>query len=72
MELCVKRTDFSEQSTIGEMSVDGKFECYTLEDKVRPVRIMGRLYSHRALRSNYRLLPAVSAPATASSECAEL
>lgn len=26
MELCVKRTDFSEQSTIGEMSVDGKFE----------------------------------------------
>src|SRR5687768_3279682 len=42
MELRVKRTDFSEQSTIGEMSVDGKFECYTLEDKVRPVKIMGK------------------------------
>ena len=42
MELHVKRTDFSEQSTIGEMRVDGEFECYTLEDKVRPVKIMGK------------------------------
>lgn len=42
MELHVKRTDFSEQSTIGEMRVDGKFECYTLEDKVRPVKIKGK------------------------------
>jgi hypothetical protein len=42
MELRVKRTDFSEQSTIGEMQVDGQFECYTLEDKVRPVKIAGK------------------------------
>src|SRR5687768_13656662 len=42
MELHVKRTDFSEQSTIGEMRVDGEFECYTLEDKVRPVKIAGK------------------------------
>lgn len=41
MELQVKRTDFSEESTIGELSVDGQFECYTLEDKVRPVKIAG-------------------------------
>jgi hypothetical protein len=41
MELNVKRTDLSENSTIGELSVDGQFECYTLEDKVRLVKIKG-------------------------------
>jgi hypothetical protein len=42
MELQVKRTDFFENSTIGELSVDGQLECYTLEDKVRPVKIKGK------------------------------
>lgn len=42
MELRVKRIQFSEESTIGELSVDGQFECYTLEDKVRPVKVKGR------------------------------
>ncbi|WP_025041579.1 DUF5675 family protein [Nitrosospira briensis] len=42
MELQIKRTDFSEESTIGELSVNGVFECYTLEDKVRPVKIAGK------------------------------
>lgn len=41
MELNVKRTDLSENCTIGELSVDGQFECYTLEDMVRPVKIKG-------------------------------
>jgi hypothetical protein len=41
MELQLKRTDFFENSTIGELSVDGQLECYTLEDKVRPVKIKG-------------------------------
>jgi hypothetical protein len=42
MDLNVKRLEFSEESTIGELSVDGQFECYTLEDKVRPVKIAGK------------------------------
>ena len=42
MELQVKRMEFSEESTIGELWVDGVFECYTLEDKVRPVKIAGK------------------------------
>lgn len=42
MELQVKRTDFSEDSTIGELYVNSQFECYTLEDKVRPVKIAGK------------------------------
>ncbi|MEO6823597.1 MAG: DUF5675 family protein [Nitrosospira sp.] len=41
MELNVKRTDLSENCTIGELSVGGQFECYTLEDTVRPVKIKG-------------------------------
>ena len=42
MDLLVKRLEFSDDSTIGELSVDGQFECYTLEDKVRPVKIKGK------------------------------
>lgn len=42
MELQVKRTDLTDESTIGELSVNGEFECYTLEDKVRPVKIAGK------------------------------
>ncbi len=42
MELRVERTDFSETSTIGKLYVDDQFECYTLEDKVRPVKIKGK------------------------------
>lgn len=33
MELELKRTTFSKYSTIGELYVDGKFFCYTLEDE---------------------------------------
>lgn len=42
MELRMERTDFSEGSTIGRLYVDDQFECYTLEDKVRPVKIKGK------------------------------
>lgn len=35
------RKVFTDKSTIGELSVDGTFECFTLEDKVRPVKIRG-------------------------------
>jgi hypothetical protein len=42
VELQVKRTDLTDESTIGEFSVNGQFECYTLEDKVRLVKIAGK------------------------------
>ncbi len=32
MNLTLKRINFSPFSTIGELSVDGKWECFTLED----------------------------------------
>ncbi|HTT37887.1 MAG TPA: DUF5675 family protein [Burkholderiales bacterium] len=41
MEIQVARKEFTAKSTIGEMHLDGAFECYTLEDVVRPVKIKG-------------------------------
>jgi 4-hydroxy-3-methylbut-2-en-1-yl diphosphate synthase IspG/GcpE len=38
MEILLKRTTFTEESTIGELYVDGKFECYILEDKDRGLK----------------------------------
>ena len=35
MKLELKRIDKQKDCTIGELYVDGKFECYTLEDVVR-------------------------------------
>lgn len=35
MELILKRDTFTEESTIGKLSIDGTFECYILEDKDR-------------------------------------
>ena len=39
MKIEVKRLYKTENSTIGELTIDGKFECYTLEDKERNVKI---------------------------------
>jgi len=41
MKLLLKRLHKTELSTIGELFVDGKFECYTLEDKEREIKIKG-------------------------------
>lgn len=39
MKIEVKRLHRTENSTIGELTIDGKFECYTLEDVERDVKI---------------------------------
>lgn len=36
MNITVVREKFTPKSTISKMYIDGKFECYTLEDVVRP------------------------------------
>jgi hypothetical protein len=41
MELKLVRKELTDACTIGELFVNGVFECYTLEDKVRPVKIKG-------------------------------
>ena len=39
MKLKLKRKHYTTLSTIGELTVNGKFECYILEDPVRPEKI---------------------------------
>lgn len=41
MDLQLQRTDFSDESTIGSLSVNGKFECFILEDKDRKLESGG-------------------------------
>lgn len=41
MELKVRRTKKGKGYTIGELYIDGKFECYTLEDEVRKEKKFG-------------------------------
>lgn len=42
MKLVLIRNVLTEESTIGELYVDGIFECFTLEDKTRNIKIDGR------------------------------
>jgi len=42
MKLLLKRLHKTDKSTIGELSIDGKFECYTLEDVERKEKIFGK------------------------------
>lgn len=39
MKLELKRTTATDNSTIGRLFIDGAFQCWTLEDVVRPVKI---------------------------------
>lgn len=41
MELTLQRKTFNEKFTLGELFIDGVFFCYTVEDKVRDVKIKG-------------------------------
>lgn len=41
MNLTIVRDRLTAKSSIGTLSIDGVFECFTLEDVVRPVKIKG-------------------------------
>jgi len=41
MELILKRNIHSSDYTLGEIRIGGKFECYTLEDEGRDVKVKG-------------------------------
>ena len=42
MNLRLVRKTFTEESTIGVLSVNGRTECFTLEDRVRLTKVPGR------------------------------
>lgn len=39
MRLELHRFDFTDRRTIGKLSINGIFSCYTLEDAIRPIKI---------------------------------
>jgi GH24 family phage-related lysozyme (muramidase) len=41
MKINVIRKEYTPKSTIGELYVDGKFECYALEDRIRALKVPG-------------------------------
>lgn len=54
MKLALRRTTFTPNSTIGELSVDGAFECYSLEDAVRDDGV--KVFGETAIAAgNYRV-----------------
>jgi len=48
-EFVLTRTDFTKNSTIGELTLDGKHICYCLEDVVRPAG--QKVYSKTAIQA---------------------
>lgn len=48
MKLHLQRLPSTSESTTGKLSVDGQFECYTLEDIVRPAGA-AKVYSKTAI-----------------------
>jgi len=42
MRLVLTRKTFTDKSTIGELTVDGAFQCFTLEDVPREKKIAGK------------------------------
>ena len=42
MKLTLKRYSDNNESTLGLLFIDGKFECYTLEDIYRDVKVSGK------------------------------
>jgi GH24 family phage-related lysozyme (muramidase) len=41
MNINVIRKEYTPKSTIGELYIDGKFECFTLEDRIRALKVPG-------------------------------
>jgi len=59
MKLKVIRKEFTDLSTIGDLSINGVFECFTLEDKVRDFKAdgSGKVYGKTAIpKGNYEVV----------------
>jgi len=58
MNLVLHRTIFTEDSTIGGLFIDGRFVCYTLEDKDRKLETGGKkIYAKTAIpRGTYEVI----------------
>ena len=65
LQLSLNRFDITDGSTIGKLTIDGEFFCYTLEDRVREVQgqdvLTWKIPGITAIpRGNYRILKTYS------------
>ena len=65
MQLTLNRFDMTDDCTIGKLSIDGEFFCYTLEDRVREVSgadvLTWKIPGVTAIpRGNYRIVKSFS------------
>ena len=73
MKIEVIRHTFTERSTIGSLYLNGKFECYTLEDVVRVgEKVPGATAIPRAFTGADHIQQPVSARFAVAAERAEL
>ena len=42
MKVTLKRCIFEDDTTIGVLKLDGKFQCFTLEDAIQKIKIAGK------------------------------
>ena len=60
MRLTLNRKEFTDKSTIGELFIEGKFECFVLEDKDRKLETAGekaKVYGLSAIsRGHYSII----------------
>lgn len=42
VEIKLTRFEFTDESTIGTLSIDGVYQCFTLEDRIRDEKVYGR------------------------------
>lgn len=63
MEILLKRFALKKDYTIGHIYIDGKYECDTIEDKVRDLSIEKKIYSETAIPyGRYRITLKVQSP----------
>jgi len=57
MNLTLRREQFTTESTIGSLLIEGQFECFTLEDEDRALEAGGKkLYARTAIpRGRYKI-----------------
>ena len=57
MKVTLKRCIFEDDTTIGVLRLDGKFQCFTLEDKIREIKIAGKT---AIPKGNYKVILSMS------------
>jgi hypothetical protein len=60
MRLTLNRKEFTDKSTIGELFIEGKFECFVLEDRDRKLETAGakaKVYGETAIsKGSYSII----------------